>query len=94
MQNTKVGGGGRWPLGKKIKVSYGKKLKRGKKNRGKVHKNGEKALKCIFFGYKLQNFSPRPPQTYSSGEKNISKEGGGGNVRNAQYTTNIETKFF
>ena len=94
MQNVTVLGGGGWLPEKKLNEGNGGKNENGEKNRGKVHKNGEKALKCIFFGYKLQNFSPRPPQTYSSGEKNISKEGGGGNVRNAQYTTNIETKFF
>ena len=30
------------------------KLKWRKKKGGKLHKKGEKALKCIFFGYNLQ----------------------------------------
>ena len=57
----------------------GKEMKKGKEKRRKITLNkGEKALKCIFLGYKLKKLIV--------GVKNfISKEGGRGNDQNAQY---------
>ena len=53
MQNTMVGGGA--PLGKEKQIrSCGKKGKRGRKNGGKLHKNGERALKMHLFGKKKE----------------------------------------
>ena len=61
-------GGGDGQLRKKIGVRV-KKIKRGKERRRQITlKKGEKALKIHLFG----------PQTYLSGKKLISKEGGGG----------------
>ena len=44
-------------------------------------KNGRKALKIRFLGLynqkKLRGASPRPPKTYSSGEKNLKRGGRG-----------------
>ena len=74
MQNIMVGGGV-VAVGKRKKMkSYAKKGKR----KAYYINNGEKAFE--------KASSPRPPQTYSSGEKWISKEGGGpGGDQNAQY---------
>ena len=60
----------------KYEVLGGGGFKGAKKNLGKLNKKklGKKALKMYFLGYKLKKISsPRPPQSYSMGEKIISK---------------------
>ena len=78
MQNTMVGGergGGEWPLEKNIKIDLGGKWNEGNKKLRKISlKDREKSLKNASF--MVINFA-RLPQTYSSGEKGITKEGGG-----------------
>ena len=57
---------------------------KGKKKGRKLYKKRRKRpQKCIFFGYKLQKFSPSDANLFV-GQKFISKEGGG-NYQNAKY---------
>ena len=51
-------------------------MKKGKEKRRKITKKGGKALKMHLFGLQTQKISsPRPPQTYFSGEKINLKRG-------------------
>ena len=58
-------------------------MKKGKEKRRKITlKKGEKALKFIFLGYKL---NPARRKLICRGKKFNLKRGGGGNIQNAQY---------
>ena len=52
-----MGGGGEWPLRKKLKMKIKGKIRNNEK-RGKLHKNVEQGLKnASFVGFKLQKLS-------------------------------------
>ena len=78
MQNIKVEGGGRWLLGKTMEKwrERGKKIKRGKTNGGKLHKNGRKGLKnASYWVINSKNFKNDRNAQYISLGKVEEKEG-------------------
>ena len=67
------GGDGHW--GKKENVEIGEK---NKKRRKIAKKTGEKALKCIFLGYKIKKISRGAANLYVVGKTICLKRRGGG----------------
>ena len=73
--------------GKNKNEELGEKMKKGKEKRRKITlKKGKKALKMHLFSYKLKKiprgvFRPALPNTYFSGDKNLTPKEWGGMIR-------------